>query len=154
MINWKELFKSESFWMEKMQNELYVHVKNYLEKNNVTQRKFAEQLGVHESYVSQILNGDFDHKYSTLAEFALAVNKTPWIVWLDSEGFADDSAKSIPEYISLMKYAEKLKKEEDASRKKAIAEAYPMVDNIIFSEVNVSGLEKLSYLNKEIALAA
>ena len=37
----------------------------------MTQSEFAERLGVSKGYISQILNGDFDHKLSKLTQLLL-----------------------------------------------------------------------------------
>lgn len=45
----------------------------------MTQTEFAERLGVSKGYVSQILNGDFDHKLSKLTELIVACDMIPRI---------------------------------------------------------------------------
>lgn len=79
MISREELIKSKEYWLEKIQNSLFVELENYIEKNNLNKTKFAEQLGVSKSYLSQVLNGNFDHKLSKFIELSLAINKVPII---------------------------------------------------------------------------
>ncbi len=62
----KELLKQETYWLAKIQLDLYGQIENYLAVNNISKTAFAQQLGVSKGYVSQVLNGDFDHKLSRL----------------------------------------------------------------------------------------
>ena len=61
-----ELLTSEEFLLGNIQFELYHDIKNYLESNGLSQTDFAMEMKVTKGYVSQILNGDFDHKLSKL----------------------------------------------------------------------------------------
>lgn len=79
MINREELIRSKEYWLEKMQNALFVELEDYIEKNNLNKTKFAEKLGVSKSYLSQVLNGNFDHKLSKLIELSLAIDKIPMV---------------------------------------------------------------------------
>lgn len=98
MITRKELLKSKEFWLAKFQTSLYQEVEVYLKKNNLNKTQFASQLGVSKGYVSQILNGDFDHKISKFIELSLAIGKAPVLklediekcVLLDSIGLLDN----------------------------------------------------------------
>jgi len=77
MINREELIRSKEYWLENIQNALFVELENYIEKNNLNKSKFAKKLGVSKSYLSQVLNGNFDHKLSKLIELSLAIDKIP-----------------------------------------------------------------------------
>lgn len=79
MINREELIRSKEYWLEKIQNALFVELEDYIEKNNLNKTKFAEKLGVSKSYLSQVLNGNFDHKLSKLIELSLAIDKIPMV---------------------------------------------------------------------------
>lgn len=83
MISREELIKSKEYWLEKIQNSLFVELENYIKKNNLNKTKFAEQLGVSKSYLSQVLNGNFDHKLSKFIELSLAIDKIPLIKFED-----------------------------------------------------------------------
>lgn len=77
MLTHGELTKTKTYWIMKIQNDLFNAVEEYLEANNMTRTQFAEQLGVSKGYVSQILNGEFDHRVSKLVEIMLAIGKVP-----------------------------------------------------------------------------
>ncbi|MGL4598058.1 MAG: helix-turn-helix domain-containing protein [Bacteroidia bacterium] len=79
MNNRKELLSSQEYWLERIQNELFHQVQLYLKNNHKTQNDLAKDLGVGKSYVSQIINGSFDHKLSKFIELSLAVGLVPQI---------------------------------------------------------------------------
>ena len=77
MITREELLKTEEYWFETIQNEIYRQVEDYLRENNLTQSQFAEKLGVTKGYVSQILNGNYNATLKKLIELSLAVEIAP-----------------------------------------------------------------------------
>jgi transcriptional regulator with XRE-family HTH domain len=79
MMTRNNLINSKEYWMAKIQMELFAEVEQYLSDNNMNRAQFAEKLGVSKGYVSQILNGDFNHSVSKLIELSLAIGKVPVI---------------------------------------------------------------------------
>jgi transcriptional regulator with XRE-family HTH domain len=79
MITRKEILSSEAYWLEKIQNDLFHQVQLYLKKNKKKQNDLAASLGVSKSYISQIINGSFDHKLSKFVELSLAIGLVPEI---------------------------------------------------------------------------
>jgi transcriptional regulator with XRE-family HTH domain len=77
MITRNDLVNSKEYWMVKIQTELFAELEKYLSDNNMTRTQFAEKLGVSKGYVSQVLNGDFNHSLSKLIELSLAIGKVP-----------------------------------------------------------------------------
>ncbi len=77
MITREELLKTEEYWFETIQNEIYRQVEAYLRENNLTQSQFAEKLGVTKGYISQILNGNYNATLKKLIELSLAVEIAP-----------------------------------------------------------------------------
>ncbi|MCX2477427.1 helix-turn-helix transcriptional regulator [Pedobacter sp. MC2016-05] len=104
MITRKELLESKEFWMVKLQTALYENVEQYLKEHKLTKTDFAKKLGVSKGYVSQILNGDFDHKLSKFIEISLAIGKAPIInleslaycLELDALGDLERVAEPVP----------------------------------------------------------
>jgi len=77
MTTREELLKSKEYWMVQFQVSLFQEVEHYLSENKISKTEFAKQLGVSKGYISQILNGNFDHKISKLIELSLAIGKAP-----------------------------------------------------------------------------
>lgn len=77
MITRDDLLKTEEFWFETHQNEIYRMVSEYIKKEGINQTQLAEKLGVSKSYISQIMNGNFNFSLKKLIELSLAVNKAP-----------------------------------------------------------------------------
>lgn len=86
MITFRELLKTSTYWTTLIQADLYAAVESYMEKHALTRVALAKQLGVTKGYITQVLNGDFDHRISKLVEIALAVGKAPVISFEDIDG--------------------------------------------------------------------
>jgi len=95
MITRKKLLSSKEYWVELLQNKLYMEVHNYLEKPENNQTQLAEKLGVSKSYISQILNGNFDHRMSKFVEILLALGKVPLFTFKSIESYIDDDKLGI-----------------------------------------------------------
>jgi transcriptional regulator with XRE-family HTH domain len=83
----EELIHSEAYWMVKIQNDLYSKVEEYMLNNGLNRTQMAEKLGVTKGYLSQVLNGDFNHKISKLVELSLAINLAPVIEFKDLDQY-------------------------------------------------------------------
>lgn len=81
----KELLKSPEYWTAKAQIELYNQAKLYMEKSGKNRSQLAQYLGVSKGYVSQLLNGDYDHRLSKFFELALAFGVVPQIDFVPVE---------------------------------------------------------------------
>jgi transcriptional regulator with XRE-family HTH domain len=90
MITRNNLVNSKEYWMVKIQMELFAELEKYLSDNNMNRTQFAEKLGVSKGYVSQILNGDFNHSLSKLIELSLAIGKVPVINFEDINKFTTE----------------------------------------------------------------
>lgn len=87
----EERYYDADFWTGKIQLELFRLIQDYLKTEGLSQNKFAEQLGVSKGYISQVLNGDFDHRLSKLVSLALAVGKVPKIEYVDIESIVQQA---------------------------------------------------------------
>lgn len=79
----RELISSKEYWLSKIQIELFNQVSDYLEKNNMKRSELAKKLGVTKGYISQVLNGDADHRISKVIELSLAIGLIPEIKFKD-----------------------------------------------------------------------
>lgn len=94
MISRNELLSSKEYWLTKINYELYEQVNNYLSKNKISKTEFAKTLGVSKGYVSQILNGDFDHKTGKLIELCLAIGKVPVLKFENLVDFLEEDSRN------------------------------------------------------------
>lgn len=78
-----ELLKSEGYWIAKLQTDLYREIVSFMERTRRNSTQLAEYLGCSKGYVSQLLNGNFDHKISKLVELSLAMGKAPILEYRD-----------------------------------------------------------------------
>lgn len=76
-----ELIKSKEYWLSRIQVELFNEVEDYMKKNNLKRVDLAEKFGVSKGYISQILNGDADHRLSKLVEISLGIGLAPFITF-------------------------------------------------------------------------
>lgn len=89
MKNYKDLLRTDTYWITKIQNNLFNQIENYLSENKLTRTQFAKQLGVSKGYISQVLNGDFNHRLSKLVEISLAIGKAPILEFENLEEVVD-----------------------------------------------------------------
>lgn len=93
-MNREELVGSREYWITKIQLDLFNQIKNYMTENQLSRTQLAEKLGVTKGYISQILNGDFDHKISKLVDLSLAIGKVPQIDYPDLHEFINKDSYS------------------------------------------------------------
>jgi|GEM_PF-1233745 transcriptional regulator with XRE-family HTH domain len=79
----EERYHDVDYWTGKLQLELFRLIKQHLDETGLSQNAFARQIGVSKGYMSQVLNGNFDHKLSKLVSLALAIGKLPSIYYED-----------------------------------------------------------------------
>ncbi len=85
MITREELLKSPDYWFEAAQNDLFAEVKQYLDKENISQTELAEKLNVSKGYISQIMNGNANFTMKKLIEFFISIGRVPQVEYLDFE---------------------------------------------------------------------
>lgn len=86
-----ELLKSEGYWVAKLQTDLYRELKFFMERTRKNSSELAKYLGCSKGYISQLLNGNFDHKMSKLVKLSLAMGKAPILEYKDiSEYILED----------------------------------------------------------------
>ncbi|NLA15154.1 MAG: helix-turn-helix transcriptional regulator [Bacteroidales bacterium] len=90
----EELIRSVEYWLTKFQIKLFNKVNDYIKKNNLNRDKFAKQLGVSKGYVSQILNGNADHRMSKFIELSLAIGLVPTISFESIDDFIQRDLQS------------------------------------------------------------
>ena len=79
----EELLKTKEYWLTQFQISVFNLIEDYRIKHGLNRTQLAKELGVSKGYISQVLNGDYDHKVSKLVEFCLAFGKAPIINYTD-----------------------------------------------------------------------
>lgn len=79
----EELMRSRGYWMAQIQLDLFTYVEEYMKKNDLNRSQLAERLGVTKGYISQVLNGEFNHRIATFIDLALAIGKVPKVEFDD-----------------------------------------------------------------------
>lgn len=100
MIKREKVLRSIEYWETSIQLDLFNAVNDYLERMNMSRSDFADRLNVHKSYVSQILNGNFNFSLRKLIELSLAVNRVPEIQFHDLDEYIDDYIKKASSRVS------------------------------------------------------
>ena len=79
----EERYRSKDYWTGILQLELFKLLNEYKKEKGLSQNGLAAELGFSKSYLSQVLNGNFDHRLSKLVELALAIGKIPEVNYRD-----------------------------------------------------------------------
>lgn len=67
--------------------ELYRQIVEFMKNNHMNKTQLADYLGCSKGYVTQLLNGDFNHKLSKFVELSLAIGKIPEISFSDMDEY-------------------------------------------------------------------
>ena len=97
-----ELLHSPAYWLATYQCDLYSQIDQFMKDKNMNKTQLAEYLGCTKGYVSQLLNGDFDHKLSKFIELSLAIGKIPEISFRDIDEFERAEKKTYKATLSLV----------------------------------------------------
>ena len=95
MITRRELLSSKEYWLATIQLDLYAQLEVYMKENAINRTQLAEKLGVTKGYVTQVLNGDFDHKISKLVELSLAIGLVPRLNYEPLEQVLEEDRQAI-----------------------------------------------------------
>jgi len=115
----KQLLSSKEYWLSKIQIDLFNQVSHYLENNNMNRSELAKKLGVTKGYISQILNGESDHRISKIVELSLAIGLVPDVSFNSLEEYLIKDEKSRnKEEQELMDSLQKIHEKEYMSYKK------------------------------------
>jgi transcriptional regulator with XRE-family HTH domain len=90
----EKLLRSRNYILAQMQLGLLNVIGNYKDKKKLKDYQLAKELGVSKGYVSQILNGTFDHKLSKVVELSFACNKMPLLYFVDIDEFVKNDLEN------------------------------------------------------------
>ena len=85
-----QLARSRTYWLSQLQNRLFGTVERFRLARGWNRTQLADHLGVSKGYLSQIMNGDFDHRLSKLIELSLAVGVVPNIQFTPIDTYVAD----------------------------------------------------------------
>src|SRR6056297_4094432 len=88
-----QIVKNKGYWLDQIQNEIYFQLQNYMENENLNQKGLADRLNVSPSYVSQILNGNFNYGIGKLIDLALAIGMIPKVQFVSIEDELNERKK-------------------------------------------------------------
>ncbi len=87
MLCKKDLYKTNEYWVDILQNEIYRQVTAYMKVNELNQNQLAEKWNVSKGYVSQVLSGSCNFSIKKLVELSLALNQVPMLGFVPNEAY-------------------------------------------------------------------
>lgn len=90
----REVLLTPEYWITKIQVMLYDCADKFMSKTGKNRAQLAEHLGVSKGYVSQVLNGDYDHRLSKFVELSLAFGYVPQVRFVPIEQFIQKDTHS------------------------------------------------------------
>ncbi len=73
------LQQTPEYWTTQIQLSLLSLIQDYLKENHMTRSGLAAKMGVTKGYVTQVMNGDYDHRISKMVELAMAIGYVPQV---------------------------------------------------------------------------
>lgn len=80
-MTYEELIRTPEYCTTRIQIELFNKVEQFIKDEKINRAEFAKKLGVSKGYISQILNGDYDHRLSKFVELAFSIGYKPKIIF-------------------------------------------------------------------------
>lgn len=109
-ITKEELLSSPEFWEENIKSDLFELIHDYMEKNKHSRSSLAKEIGVSKGYISQVLNGDSDHRLSKIVQLALAIGRAPYFYFKDIEKVLEADKRGDSIYLDFEKMESKAKR--------------------------------------------
>ena len=113
MTTRESTLKDKAYWLAQIQSQVHHLLEHYRIEHQLTKTQLAAKLGVSKGYITQILNGDFDHKVSKLVELALAFDKVPVFEYMDTDAYLQKAGDNFPDQ-AVIYHLEKLHAHEEA----------------------------------------
>ncbi len=89
------VLKSPAYWAARIQLALYECAGIFMKKNGMNKKQLAEHLGVSAGYVSQVLNGDYDHRLSKFVELSMSFGFIPKIQFIPVETVVEENGRRL-----------------------------------------------------------
>ncbi len=91
----ERVLKSPAYWAARIQMALYECAGKFMKKRGMNKKQLAEHLGVSAGYVTQVLNGDYDHRLSKFVELSMDFGYIPKIQFVPIETVVEESGHSV-----------------------------------------------------------
>lgn len=95
MYSKEELSQFPEYWVEKIQNEIFRQLEDYMEREGLNRKQLADQLSVSKGYISQILNGNCNFTLKKIVELALAIDRFPVIQLVNENPILQKEGKDV-----------------------------------------------------------
>jgi len=79
----QEILRNSGYWTAKIQIALFNLFELFMKENKLNRTKLAKKLGYSKGYITQVLNGDYDHRLSKFVELSLSIGKIPKVEFVD-----------------------------------------------------------------------
>ena len=94
----KDVLKSPEYWIARIQVALYYCAEKFMRESGKNKSQLARHLGCSKGYVTQLLNGECDHKLSKIVKLSLAFGYVPVIDFVEVNSYIEsESVKWTPE---------------------------------------------------------
>jgi len=113
------LYRDSTFWEEYIKTEFFNTIEKYLKENKMSRSDLAKKLGVSRGYISQVMNGENDHRLSKLVELATAIGRAPYLYLKDMDTVienANDGKSVFIDFEKIEDYYSSCESEFDTSR--------------------------------------
>lgn len=91
----ERVLKSPAYWAARIQMALYECAGKFMKKRGMNKKQLAEHLGVSAGYVTQVLNGDYDHRLSKFVELSMDFGYIPQIQFVPIETVVEESGRRV-----------------------------------------------------------
>lgn len=82
-----DLLKYPNYLLSTYQLEIYRQLGMYMQENNLKSKDIAAKLSVSNSYVSQIMKGNFNFTLKKLIELGIAIDKVPYLEFIEKDEY-------------------------------------------------------------------
>jgi transcriptional regulator with XRE-family HTH domain len=86
-MNQDEMLRHPNYLLSTYQLEIYHQLSLYMKEHKLQNKDIADKLKVSTSYVSQILNGNFNFTLKKLIQLGLMMNKVPYLEFIDPKEY-------------------------------------------------------------------
>ena len=95
----EHLLRYPNYLLSTYQLEIYRQLGLYMEEHNLKSKDIAAKLAVSSSYVSQILNGNFNFTLRKLIELGIAIDKVPYFEFIDKDEYWRREKEGTVQYV-------------------------------------------------------